>query len=149
MVNELQAGLLASIVNEIFAVDQRLRIQLLKLLPSGMEISHFACLNFLSTIKGERTPAQIAESLNVTRGAMSNTLSRLERSGFINIRTDWDDGRVKWVSISQAGRVQRDMAFQAAAPFLDEVFQKISEKELRELHESLRTIRSTLTRLSS
>ena len=36
---------------------------------------------------------QLAKSFHVTKGAMTNTLSKLEASGYINIRPDWNDAR--------------------------------------------------------
>jgi hypothetical protein len=69
-----------SLFSEILTVDQLLRLQLAKVLPKGMELSHFSVLNHLAHINVERTPAQLAKSFHVTRGAMTNTLRRLEMS---------------------------------------------------------------------
>ncbi len=92
-----------AIFNEILAIDQRLRLRLSKALPKGMELSQFSVLNYLATVQGERTPAQISDALNVSRGAMTNTLSKLEARGDVNISPDWDDARRKLVSISPSG----------------------------------------------
>ena len=75
-----------------------------------MELSHFMALNHLARASSERTPAQLADRFHVTRGAMTNTLSRLEAAGHVHIRPDWDDARRKLVSISPAGRAARDAA---------------------------------------
>ena len=76
-----------SLFSEILTVDQLLRSQLAKVLPKGMELSHFSVLNHLAHINVERTPAQLAKSFHVTRGAMTNTLRRLETSGYVHIQT--------------------------------------------------------------
>ena len=73
---------------ELLAADQQVRSRLTRVLPRGMEISHFSVLNSLSWHGGERSPAQLAETFNVTRGAMTNTLSKLEWAGYIHIRPD-------------------------------------------------------------
>ena len=73
-------------------------------------------LNHFARLGGEKTPAQLARIFHVTRGAMTNTLQRLDAAGFIHIRPDWDDARRKWVSLSPAGQAARDRAVLAIAP---------------------------------
>ena len=67
---------------------------------------------------GERTPAQLAKTFNLTRGAMTNTLNKLEWAGYVHIRPDWDDARRKQVVISPSGRAARDHAFAQISPIL-------------------------------
>ena len=98
-------ALAVSLVSEILTVDQLLRNRLSRVLPKGMEISHFSVLNALAWISDERSPAQLADQFHVTRGAMTNTLNKLEWAGYIHIRPDWDDARRKMVAISPAVRV--------------------------------------------
>ena len=50
-----------SLFSEVLTVDQLLRLQLAKVLPKGMELSHFSVLNHLAHINIERTPAQLAK----------------------------------------------------------------------------------------
>ena len=97
-------ALAISLFSEILAADQKVRYRLSSVLPKGMEISHFSVLNHLAWHDGERSPAQLAETFNVTRGAITNTLGKLEWAGYIHIRPDWDDARRKIISISPAGR---------------------------------------------
>jgi DNA-binding MarR family transcriptional regulator len=79
-----------------------------------MELSHFSVLNHLAHLNGESAPRHNSPTLfHVTRGAMTNTLSKLEWAGHIHIRPDWDDARRKFVSISPAGRSARDAALAA------------------------------------
>ena len=89
--------------SEISTIDQLIRAQISKILPDNMAISHLSVLNHLSSIQNEKTPMQLAKSFHVTKGAMTNTLSKLEASGYINIRPDWNDARKKQVKISKAG----------------------------------------------
>ena len=112
-------SLAVSLFGEILALDQLVRARLAKVLPKGMELSHFSVLNQLSHTKIERTPAQIAKSFRVTRGAITNTLSKLELSGYIHVRPDWDDARRKMVSISPAGIVARNNALAAVTPIIN------------------------------
>ena len=115
-----------ALFTELMATDQLVRANLSRVLPKGMEISHFSVLNHLAWVSEERTPAQLAETFHVTRGAMTNTLSKLEWSGFVHIRPDWDDARRKLVSISPAGRQARDLAVGAVMPVINQMVEKLS-----------------------
>ena len=108
MTQDTMHSLAIGLFSEVIAADQAIRNRLGKVLPKGMELSHFSVLNHLARAGGERSPAQLAETFNVTRGAMTNTLNRLEWAGYVHIRPDWDDARRKMVALSPAGRRARD-----------------------------------------
>jgi DNA-binding MarR family transcriptional regulator len=134
-------SLAVSLFGEILALDQLVRARLAKVLPKGMELSHFSVLNQLSHTKIERTPAQIAKSFRVTRGAITNTLNKLELSGYIHIRPDWDDARRKMVSISPAGIVARNNALAAVTPIINELINEMGEERLKAIVPILRDLR--------
>jgi len=134
-------ALAISLFSEVLAADQMVRYRLSRVLPKGMEISHFSVLNHLVWHDDERTPAQLADTFNVTRGAMTNTLNRLEWAGHIHIRPDWDDARRKMVAISPAGRRARDQALSAIAPMVSEVIENLGEDRVRETLPILRQLR--------
>ena len=134
-------SLAVSLFGEILALDQLVRARLAKVLPKGMELSHFSVLNQLSHTKIERTPAQIAKSFRVTRGAITNTLNKLELSGYIHIRPDWDDARRKMVSISPAGIVARNNALAAVTPIINELISEMGEEHLKAIVPILRDLR--------
>ncbi|MCH1563124.1 MAG: MarR family transcriptional regulator [Rhodobacteraceae bacterium] len=134
-------SLAVSLFGEILALDQLVRNRLAKVLPKGMELSHFSVLNQLSHTKTERTPAQIAKSFRVTRGAITNTLNKLELSGYIHVRPDWDDARRKMVSISPAGIVARNNALTAVTPIINELVSEMGEERLKAIVPILRELR--------
>jgi len=134
-------SLAVSLFGEILALDQLVRARLAKVLPKGMELSHFSVLNQLSHTKIERTPAQIAKSFRVTRGAITNTLNKLELSGYIHIRPDWEDARQKMVSISPAGVVARNNALAAVTPIINELIIEMGEERLKAIVPILRDLR--------
>ena len=134
-------SLAVSLFGEILALDQLVRNRLAKVLPKGMELSHFSVLNQLSHTKTERTPAQIAKSFRVTRGAITNTLNKLELSGYIHVRPDWDDARRKMVSISPAGVVARNNALAAVTPIINELIIEMGEERLKAIVPILRDLR--------
>ena len=78
-----------------------------------MKVSQFAVLNHCVRLGDGRTPAQLASAFQVTRGAMTNTLQRLEAKGHIGLRPTPGDGRSKEVYLTAAGRAAREQAVQA------------------------------------
>ncbi len=133
-----------ALFGELFMADQLARNRISKALPKGMELSHFSVLNHLARAGEERTPAQLAKAFHVTRGAMTNTLARLEWAGHVHIRPDWDDARRKFVSISPAGRSARDAAVQSVAPLIAEVVEALGAERVRAVLPVLRELRSRL-----
>jgi len=133
-----------ALLSEIAMTDQLARARLTRALPKGMEVSHFTVLNHLAHIGDERTPAHLARLFHVTKGAMTNTLSKLEVSGYIHIRPDWDDARRKFVAISPAGAAARDEAVHAIAPVFDGVVKALGGDRIRAALPILRDLRLRL-----
>lgn len=137
-------ALAAALFSEMFMADQLARARVSRVLPKGMELSHFSVLNHLARAQDERTPAQLAATFHVTRGAMTNTLSKLEWAGHVHIRPDWDDARRKFVSISPAGRAARDAALAAITPVIADVVQLVGADKVRAALPVLRELRARL-----
>lgn len=137
-------SLAVSLFSEILMADQLARSRLGKVLPKGMELSHFSVLNHLTRTGVERSPAQLAKAFHVTRGAMTNTLNKLEVAGYIHIRPDWDDARRKMVAISPAGRQARDAALASIVPLISEVVSDLGGERVRATLPILRELRAKL-----
>ena len=137
-------SLAIALFSEILTTEQLARNRLSRALPKGMEISHFSILNHLGRAGVERSPAQLAKSFHVTRGAMTNTLSKLEWAGYVHVRPDWDDARRKMVSISPAGRQARDAAVAAIGPLISELITDVGEEKVRAAIPVLRELRLKL-----
>ena len=137
-------SLAVSLFSEILTVDQLARMNVAKALPKGMELSHFSVLNHLAHVGGEKTPAQLAKTFHLTRGAMTNTLGKLEWAGWVHIRPDWDDARRKLVSISPTGIAARDAALEAITPVIAEVVEQIGAEKVRQALPVLREMRKRL-----
>ena len=132
------------LVSEILATDQLLRNKLTRILPAGMEISHFSVLTHLAYTNSEKTPAQLAKVFHVTKGAMTNTLNKLEWAGYVHIRPDWDDARRKMVAISPAGRQARDAALSAIEPIIRTLVDEKGADDIRAAIPVLREMRLKL-----
>ena len=143
MAQDTQA-LAISLFSEVLAADQMIRLRLSRVMPKGMEISHFAVLNHLCWHEEERTPAQLAATFNVTRGAMTNTLSKLEWAGYVHVRPDWDDARRKLVAISPSGRTARDETLKRVAPVVSEVIDQLGTEQVRSVIPILRALRTQM-----
>jgi DNA-binding MarR family transcriptional regulator len=135
-----------ALFSELFMTEQLARARLTKALPKGMELSHFSVLNLLARLQEERTPAQLARAFHVTRGAMTNTLTKLEWAGHIHIRPDWDDARRKFVSISPSGRAARDAALHTIAPLIVSLTETLGTERVRAALPVLRELRVELER---
>lgn len=142
--NDPSTSLAIALFSELLTADQLIRNRLSKVLPKGMEISHFSVLNHLARVSDERSPAQLAKSFHVTRGAMTNTLNKLEWAGYIHIRPDWDDARRKMVAISPAGRQARDAALAAISPMISELVTELGDEKVRAALPILRELRVKL-----
>lgn len=137
-------SLAIALFSEIMTSDQLIRSQLSKALPKGMELSHFSVLNHLAHQGVERSPAQLARLFSVTKGAMTNTLNKLELSGYVHIRPDWDDARKKKVALSVAGRNARDQAVNAVEPVFNDIIARMGTNKIKTILPILRELRNAL-----
>ena len=134
-------NLSVALFSEIFMAGQLSRNALSKALPKGMELSHFSVLNHLAGSSDSKSPAQLASAFHLTRGAITNTLAKLEWAGHVHIHPDWNDARRKIVTISPAGRAARDVALQAITPILADVVAAIGPDRVRAALPVLRELR--------
>ena len=140
-------NLAVTLFSEILVVDQLARSLVASVLPKGMELSHFSVLNHLAHSGSEKSPAQLAQTFHLTRGAMTNTLSKLEWEGWVHVRPDWDDARRKMVSISPAGQKARDAAVISIAPVIADVVDAVGEDKVRAVLPVLREMRPKLSKV--
>ena len=140
-------NLAVTLFSEILAVDQLARSSVARVLPKGMELSHFSVLNHLAHVAVEKSPAQLALTFHLTRGAMTNTLSKLEWAGWVHVRPDWEDARRKMVSISPSGIAARDAALAAIAPVIAQVVDTVGADKVRTALPVLREMRVQLSKV--
>ena len=140
-------NLAVTLFSEILAVDQLARSSVALVLPKGMELSHFSVLNHLAHVAVEKSPAQLAQTFHLTRGAMTNTLSKLEWAGWVHVRPDWEDARRKMVSISPSGIAARDAALAAIAPVIAQVVDTVGADKVRTALPVLREMRVQLSKV--
>ena len=134
-----------TVLNEIRVIEQLVNGRLQRALPHDLELSQFAVLNQLTLSGGEKSPAQLARAFQLTKGAMTNTVKRLEARGLIRVRDDAVDGRRKLISVTEAGRAVRDDAVAALTPVFGDIAAGVGREPLREMLPLLRGLRVHLT----
>ncbi len=130
-----------TVLTEIRAIEQLAEQRLRRALPEGLELSQFAVLNHFSHLGGEKSPAQLARAFQLTKGAMTNTIARLEGAGYVHVRGDAKDRRRKLVSLTEKGRATRDAAIAAIAPVFAEIVAGVGRERLRAALPGLRDLR--------
>lgn len=130
---------------EIAIIDQLAGSAFERALPAGITRAQFTVLHHFSR-RGlaEQSPARLADAIQVTRGTMTSTLARMERSRLVTIRPDPTDGRAKLVALTEAGRTMRDACVAAVVPLFPLVDQTLDETELQAALHLLRRLRQTL-----
>lgn len=130
---------------EIAIIDQLAGNAFERALPAGITRAQFTVLHhFIRRGLAEQSPAQLADAIQVTRGTMTSTLARMERSGLISVRPDPADGRAKLVALTEAGRAMRDACVAAIGPLLPLVEQSLDETELQTMLQLLQRLRQKL-----
>lgn len=129
---------------EIAIISQLSGAALEKLMPEGMTMSQFGVLNHLCRLGGEWSPVRLANAMQVTKAAMTNTLGHLSGKGLVVIRPDDSDGRAKLVSVTADGMKARDATVMALTPELAALVDGVSAETLAEAIPLLERVRRFL-----
>ena len=143
---EKNETLAINIFSEFLAIDSLIKSSIYRKLPDDMELSHFMVLNYFSHLQTEKTPAQLAKIFRVTKGAMTNTINKLQKKGYVHSRPDWQDGRKKLISLSAAGKLAAEAAVKNMSPIFIDLVQTLGHEELKDLVPKLRDIRIHLNK---
>jgi DNA-binding MarR family transcriptional regulator len=136
--------LLFRLFNEIGIVSQLSERLFERVMPDGMTLAQFTVLNHFVRLGGERSPAQLAASFQVTRATVTSTLQRLEAKRFVILRADPRDGRAKLVSITSDGQNMRMACVKALEPVVDRLGTVISVERANALLPDLIALRQIL-----
>mgnify|MGYP001811996679 CR=1 FL=1 len=144
MTNNKNDPTLFLFLNEIGIIDQLARAKMESTLPDGLRMSQFIVLNHLVRLGGLWSPARLASAFQLTKGAMTNTLQRLEARGLIEVSADPDDGRGKLVGLTEAGAEMRERCIDIVAPFLIELEKTFGRKRIADAIPLLTEVRQFL-----
>ena len=103
--------------NEISIIAQLSNAQFERILPDGLNNSQFSVLNWFCRVDSQASPGRLATAFQVTPGAMTNTLKKLESKSLVKIEPDELCGRKKKVSMTSKGEKLQKQAVNAAALF--------------------------------
>lgn len=134
--------LLFQLMNEVGIVAQLSQNRASRLLAPELNMSQFIVLNHLVRVSEESSLSRLARAMEVTKGAMTNTMSRLERKGYVAIRPDPADGRGKLATLTPAGRAARKRAVARLGHALNPLATSLSETELQAALSALRRARA-------
>jgi DNA-binding MarR family transcriptional regulator len=131
-----EIGIIAQLAGNLFE----------RVMPEAMTLAQFTVLNHFVRLGGEKSPAQLADAFQITRGTMTSTLQRLESKKLIAMNPDPDDARGKRVSITDTGREMRERCIAAITPELERLTAQFETTDLEALLPGLRAIRIELDR---
>ena len=129
------------VLNEIGIIDQLAQNRAARLLGPALNLSQFVVLNHFTRLGGPRSLVQLASAMQVTKGAMSNTVARLAAKGLVEVMPDPADGRGTLVSLSDAGRAARQQALAGLALGLADLVRDIPPETLLTALPLLRQLR--------
>ena len=109
-----------------------------------MRISQFSVLNHFARLGGEQTPAELVRAFQVTKGAMTNTVQRLESRGLVKVTPNPRDGRSKRIRLTAAGYQLRNEAIAALTPVIQQLEDEFSIQEFASALPFLKRLRAFL-----
>ena len=130
--------------NEINIIAQLSSNAFDRALPTGLSQSQFSVLNWFVRVDSIATPGRLSTAFMVTRGAMTNTLKKLQDKGLVEVKPDESSGRQKIVTMTEKGRKVRDQALQDAVPMMSEIIDHFSLDGLRQRLPFLQELRQYL-----
>lgn len=116
----------------IGAVEHYLRRTVIRHLPPGMTYAHFEVLRHFMRHGDGLTPAQLAQILLVTKGAVTNILQKMEEQGLVAVISDASDGRKKRVRVTRGGIETANAIFKAMKGQTEKLRDGFTDNEFRE-----------------
>jgi DNA-binding MarR family transcriptional regulator len=129
------------VFDEIGLIEVGVRTVITRCLPVGVTYPQFEVMNVLMRRGDGQTPAQLATLLQMTPGAITNTLQRMEATGLAAAEPDAHDKRKKRVTLTPEGRDSWYRAMAAIKPRMASLREGFTSKEFREVLPFLRALR--------
>jgi DNA-binding MarR family transcriptional regulator len=128
------------VFDAIGQIEAGVRTVITRCLPIGVTYPQFEVMNHLVRRGDDQTPAQIAIALQMTPGAITNTLQRMCATGLAEVRPDSADGRKKRVALTPAGRQAYQRSMASLKPRMASLREGFTQKEFREVLPFLRAL---------
>lgn len=143
-IKDQDTALMFAFFNEINIIAQLSSNRFERVLPEGLTLSQFSVLNWFVRVDDEATPGRLAKAFMVTRGAMTNTLGKLEAKGLVRVEPDPSSRRQKRVTLTPAGGQVREAAIRASGPMLEACVRDLPMARMESVLEVLQEVRRYL-----
>ncbi|MFK7836620.1 MAG: MarR family winged helix-turn-helix transcriptional regulator [Sulfitobacter sp.] len=142
MTHKPDPSVIFEVFKEIGIIEQLSRAQLEARLPDGLIAPHFAVLNHLINRGDGAVPIAMARALQVPKTSMTHTLKGLAEKGYVELRSNPEDGRSKTVWLTDNGRALREQTISVLVPGLIEMLQNIDADALAAILPTLVEVRT-------
>lgn len=142
--DEKTLGELYAVMNELQIIHQLWASEMRHVLPGDLTLAQFSVLNWFSRVDDAASPGRLTRAFQVTKGAMTNTLGRLEDAGLVEISPDPSSGRQKIVRRTRKGARLRESAIKNTFGNLEELGESLDAKRLIRILPVLRSLRRDL-----
>ncbi len=106
---------------------------------TGLCLTDFAALEALLH-KGPLTISEIQDKVRLASGSMTAAVDRLEKLGLVERRASSSDRRARVVHLTAEGKRLAASSFERHAKDLETLMSALSQKEMEQLHGSLRKL---------
>jgi len=106
---------------------------------TGLCLTDFAALEALLH-KGPLTISEIQDKVRLASGSMTAAVDRLEQLGLVERRASPSDRRARVVHLTAEGKRLAASSFERHAKDLEALMSALSQKEMEQLHGSLRKL---------
>jgi len=130
--------------SEIAIISQLSTALLDKYLPGDLKSSQFALLSHFIRVGDGSTHAQLARAMQVTKGAMTNTLKRLTTLELVVIKVDSDDARIKRAYMTVKGHEVYQTSIESLNLVMQQVLSEFGIDEVENALPFLGQLRSML-----
>ena len=141
MVGNVEEHVEVQVFDEIAMIEYGTRAVIGRCLPVGLSYPQFEVMNLIARRGDQLTPIQIAGALQMTPGAITNTLQRLEARQLITVVQCEVDRRKKRVRFTPDGRDAYNRSMLAIRPRMEKLREGFTQKEFQEALPFLRALR--------
>ena len=132
------------IFTEIGIIHQLAKTAVEGSMPDKLRWSHFVVLSHFIRRPQEQSPSHLAAAFQVTNAAMTNTLNKMQKWGYITIRPNPKDSRAKLVCLTDAGKNAHQQTLAAISPLVQNMLADIPAHTLVVLKTTLAELRQQM-----
>ena len=135
------------VINTNDLVAKRIR-ELLPPLPSGVRSTFIQYLDAIQMLEKDDVSVKISDisdALNLPRPGVTRTVKEMEEKGFLQKIASPDDGRVTYITITEAGKELHQkfdaQYFDMLAPYMDEISEEDAQNMIRTIEKFYQIMR--------